>query len=249
MYFNKKKCNIVASIFLLVSTVDASFAGAMGESKSYFKGHFLVQIGGYSAIQGTEQDIFIRENLAGNLYTVETHNQGSGLVGVGYLLDGPVIRDRFPVSYGVDAFFLGQTSIYGYIVEEHNDTNLSYRYKIQNIPLYAVAKTLINTRNEHFKIAVDAGIGPNFISASKYREIPLTSYTIPDNAFKDNNNVALSATAGASIRFSLGQVPLEFGYRFFYLGQGKFSITNEQVINAVKTGTNYANAFVCSVTI
>lgn len=249
MCFNRSKYS--AATLLVASAFSSSFAGSMGEVNPYFKGHFLVQLGGYSVMQGAAQDIYVRQNLVGNRYTVKTHNQGSGLVGLGYLFDGPMIKNRFPLSYGVDAFFLGQTAVSGYIVEENLFTNLSYRYKIQNSPVYFVAKTVVDTRFEQFKLAFDAGIGPNFMSASRYKEIALTGFTLADNAFSDRNNVTFAATVGASVRFRShpDSLPLECGYRFFYLGQGKFTVNNNQVINSVKTGNNYANAAVCSVVI
>jgi hypothetical protein len=249
MYFNKAKYGAATLVFLSAFSSTPTFSGTMGEVNPLFKGHFLVQIGGYSAIQGKTQDIYIRENLLGNRYTVKTHNQGSGLVGLGYLIDGPVIQNRFPISYGIDAFFLGQTSVSGYIEEEHMFTNLSYRYKLQNIPVYLDAKTVVDTNFDKIKLAIDVGIGPNFMSASRYFETALTPFTIPDNAFSSRNNVAFSATVGASLRFNnvIGQLPIELGYRFFYLGQGRFKVNNEQVLNSVKTGENYANALVCTV--
>ncbi len=251
MYLGNTKHH--AAILALFSTLScsAAFAGTMGPVSSAFKGHFLAQIGGYSAIQGKAQTIHMTENLIGNRYTVTTHNQGNGLVGLGYLLDGPVIQGRFPISYGIDAFFLGQTSVRGYIIQEEEFTNLSYRYKVQHIPLYFVAKTVLDTKVEKVKLAFDAGIGPNFMSASHYKEEALAAFVIPDRAFSGRNNTTFAATVGASLRYvnSPDSIPLECGYRFFYLGQGKFQTNNEQVLNTVKTGDNYANAFVCTVTI
>lgn len=252
MYFNKAKYPATALMFFSLFSSTAVFSGSMGNTESsLFKGHFLAQLGWYSGIQGSAQNIHIRENLIGDHYTVKTHNQGSGLVGLGYLLDGPVIQNRFPISYGVDAFFLGQTAVSGYIIEERQFTNLSYRYKLQNIPVYFAAKTLINTKNDNVKLAIDAGIGPNFISASRYFETALNEFTLLNNAFAKHETVAFSATVGASLRFNNapGHLPIELGYRFFYLGEGRFRINNNQVINALKTGNNYANAFVCTVTL
>lgn len=246
MHFNTIKYGAVALLCFSSLNSANSFAGTMGKVDSHFKGHFLAQIGGYWASQGKSQDLALAEGLVGNRYSIQTHNQGSGLVGLGYLLDGPMIYNRFPISYGIDTFFLGQTSYKGYIVEEFQYTTLSYRYKIQHIPLYFVAKTLVNTKSDKFKLAFDAGIGPNFMRASHYND-----FTYLDNAFDDRNNVAFATTVGASIRFSndAQQLPIECGYRFFYLGQGEFTIANHQVKSSVKTGTNYANALICSITI
>ncbi len=251
MYFNKAKYSAAALVLLSTFSSAISFAGGMGSVHQHFKGHFLVQLGGFSAVQGKEQNISIAENLVGNRYTVTTHNQGSGLVGLGYLVDGPVFKERFPIYYGIDVFFLGQTSVHGYIIEENTFTNLSYRYKTQSIPLYFTAKTVLNTNSDKFKLVFDAGVGPNFMNVSHYNEMALTTYTISDNAFSDRNNVTVSATVGAGIRFNNApdRLPIECGYRFFYLGQGEFTVNNNQVLNTIKTGNNYANAVVCTVTI
>lgn len=251
MYFCNTKHGSAVLALLSTLSCSASFAGSMGPVSSAFKGHFLAQIGGYSAIQGKAQTIHIAENLIGNRYTVTTHNQGNGLVGLGYLFDGPVIQGKFPLSYGINAFFLGQTSVRGYIIQEDEFVNLSYRYKVQHIPLYFVAKTVLDTKVEKLKLAVDAGIGPNFMSASHYREQALASFVVPDQAFSGRSNTTFSTTVGASLRFMSApdSIPLECGYRFFYLGQGKFHTSNEQILNTVKTGDNYANAFVCTVTV
>lgn len=251
MYFNKAKYNAATLVLLSTLSSAAAFAGAMGEIQSSFKGHFLIQLGGYSAIQGKAQNIYLRNDLLSTRYTVKTHNQGSGLVGLGYMLDGPVVWNRFPLSYGIDTFFLGQTAVSGYIIENRLLTNTSYRYKIQNIPVYLAAKTLINTPSDKVNLAVDVGIGPNFMSASRYFETALNGFTTPNNSFSGHDNISFSATVGAGLRFNnaSGHLPIEIGYRFFYLGEGRFTTNNHQTRDALKTGDGYANALVCTVTL
>lgn len=232
-------------------TLSASvFAGTMGKINP-FKAHLLAEIGGYSALQGKAQNIYIAENLVGNRYTVSAHNQGSGLVGLGLILDAPQYSPRFDLSYGANVFFLGQTSVRGFIVEEQTFTNLAYDYKLRHIPLYFMLRTAAKTRWDTLKLAVDLGVGPNFMSVSRYRETPLNTFTLTDINFKDRSNVEVAATAGVGLRFNdrEGQIPLECGYRFFYLGRGHFKVNNDQLINTLSTGNNYANAFVCSVII
>lgn len=249
MYFNKVKYSAAACVFLSAFSSAVSFAGSMGEPGSAFNGHFLVQLGGYSAIQGTEQDIHLRGNPVSNRFTVKTHNQGSGLVGLGYMLDGPTVLDKFPISYGIDTFFLGQTSVSGHVIQSGRYKNFSYRYKIQNIPLYFDAKTVVNTKSDKVKLAFDVGIGPNFMSASRYFETALNDTVVAKKDFSSRDNVNFSVTVGAGLRFNdaPGRLPIELGYRFFYLGQGKFHINHHQASNALKTGDNYANALVCTV--
>ncbi|MDI1352411.1 MAG: hypothetical protein PSV35_06525, partial [bacterium] len=63
--------------------------------------------------------------------------------------------------------------------------------------------------------------------------------------------VTFSATAGIGLRLNnlLGETPGECGYRFFYLGQGYFGRATTQTITSLHTGTAYANALVCSISI
>ena len=85
----------------------------------------------------------------------------------------------------------------------------------------------------------------------KNNETSLDGITLPDNAFSSRSNVVFSATAGLGLRLNnaFGQVPLECGYRFFYLGQGNFNSKSNQLMNTLTTGESYANALICSVTI
>lgn len=213
------------------------------------KGHLVIQGGGFWSSQGKNQAINILY-LSGNQYTVNNRNPGNGLFGLGYYLDG-FNKSRWDLAYGLNAFYLGSTSVSGTIVQEQLYTNLMYSYKTQNIPLYVAAKAKIKTNNEKYNVMIDVGIGPNFMRVSQYNETPLTSYSQPYNNFTAHNNVAFSATAGIGLRLNnvFGKTPLECGYRFFYLGQGQLAINNNQYLNALKTGDTFANAIVCAVTI
>jgi hypothetical protein len=210
-----------------------------------------VQLGGFWANQGKAQNINI-EGLVGNHDTFESanHNQSNGLVGLGYYIDG-FHHEKFQLIYGLNAFYLGSTSVSGDITQEQLFTNLSYHYDIQHTPLYLDAKAIIKTNSERYNLTLDAGIGPNFMRTSNYSEVPLNDYTLPDNAFSSHNNVEFSATAGVGLRWNniFGSVPLECGYRFFYLGQGQLASSNHQIINTLQTGNTYANALLCSVTL
>ena len=61
---------------------------------------------------------------------------------------------------------------------------------------------------------------------------------------------AFSATAGIGIKLNnvIKTIPLECGYRFFYLGKGHLNTLSDQVLNTLKTGDDYANAIICAVT-
>lgn len=90
-----------------------------------------------------------------------------------------------------------------------------------------------------------------FIKADGFQENPLDGITIPDNIFSSHTSTTFSATAGFGVKINqiFGPAPLECGYRFFYLGQGNFNKASNQVLNTLKTGSNYANAIICSMTI
>jgi hypothetical protein len=211
--------------------------------------HFVVEAGGYFSSQGKAQDINIRY-LVGNRYTVKNHNASNGLFGLGYYVDG-LDTTRFQVGYGVNAFYLAPTAVKGTIIQEHAYTNLAYRYSIQQVPIYFAAKALLKNNSQQYNVTLDVGVGPNIMRTSGYSEIPLENYTIPDNGFSSHNTITGTAMAGIGLRLNnvLGKVPVECGYRFLYLGEGKLAINNEQIINPVKTGTSYANAVLCSLII
>lgn len=224
----------------------AGTMGNVGPSKLW---SIPIQGGFFGASQGKEQHVDI-DGLIGNDYTVDNNSQISGLVGVGLYFNGPSYN-LFQLSYGVDAFYLGKTTVRGDIIQEDLFTNLSYKYSIQNVPVYAAAKALIFTNNPRYNLTIDAGIGPNFMWTSDYHETPLEDFVIPDHAFKGTSTTSFSVTAGAGIRLNniIGPMPLECGYRFFYLGQGHLNRVNDQYLDNLNTGDTYANALVCAVTI
>lgn len=213
-------------------------------------GTIPVQVGFFAPNQGQSQNVDI-QGLIGNQYTVN-HNQGTnGLVGVGYFVDG-LEKDRVQLSYGLNGYYFGPASVTGTIIQEHLFTNLAYRYQIQNTPIYFAAKAKVKNNSEKYNIIFDAGIGPNFMRTSQYTEASLTDYSVAaSNSFASKNNVAFTAMGGVGLRLNnvFGKAPVECGYRFFYLGQGRLGINNNQILNAIKTGDTYANALVCSVNV
>lgn len=214
-------------------------------SLSNFK-PFVIEAGAYFSSQGKEQNINIFY-LAGNRYTVKNHNESNGLFGLGYYFEG-FNTSRFQMDFGIKALYLAPTTVKGTIIQELAYTNLSYRYSIEHVPIYYAAKVLLKHNSPQYNVTFDAGVGPNIMRSSGYSETPLTNYTIPDNGFSSHNTITATAMAGVGLRVNnlLGNTSMECGYRFLYLGQGKLSITNDQVINPIKTGTSYANAVLCS---
>lgn len=231
------------------SVVDSPQRSGFPTFFSLFKqGHFVFQAGGYWSSQGTAQHIDIAD-LIGDEFTVSQHNDSNGLVGLGYFIDGQQL-DRVQLSYGVDFFYLPKTSVSGTVVQENLFTNLSYGYQVTHYPVYASARAKTDLPINHLALTVDAGIGPNFMRTGGFAEHSLDGgITLPDNAFSGHTTTTLSATAGIGLQLAqvFGEMPLECGYRFFYLGRGRLSKETEQIVNDLHTGSAYANAVVCSV--
>ena len=219
---------------------------------SYFnamKGHAVVQLGGYWSEQGKSQFINI-EDLVGDDFTVTNHQASNGLVGFGYYIDGQE-KNMFKMSYGVNFFYLPKTAVSGTVIQEDLFTNLSYDYNVTHYPVYAIAKSTIDTKSTDYGLTIDVGIGPNFMQTSYVHEYPIQIDTLSDNIFSGRTTTTFSATAGIGIKFNhvIGSAPLECGYRFFYLGQGNFNKETNQIIDTLNTGTAYANAVMCGITI
>ena len=209
-------------------------------------GHGLLQFGGYWSEQGREQHININ-GLIGDDFTVTNAKSNNGLVGLGYFVKGQE-RDRWQMTYGINAFYLAKTAVTGTIIQENLFTNLAYTYNVTHYPIYAVAKSSFKTPLSNNLITLDAGIGPNIMQTGAVQERSLDKITVPDHVFSGRTTTAFSATLGLGVKINhvIGDKALELGYRFFYLGQGSFNRETNQVINTLNTGNNYANALVCS---
>ena len=203
----------------------------------------------FSAHQGEDQDIGIT-GLIGDRFTVTHHNDQNALVGLGYYIDGPGYG-MVNMMYGLNAFYLPHTEVKGDIIQEGMFTNLAYRYSVNNYPIYFAAKGQITNDSNWYNVTFDAGIGPNIISTSDLNERSLDCVTCLITLSLKNTSAAFSATVGVGVKFNnvYRNVPVECGYRFFYLGKGDFSKASSQLNNTLKTGDSYANALVCSVTI
>lgn len=213
-------------------------------------GYLALQAGGYWRTDASPQFIHIN-GLIGDQFTVGQAYKSNGLFGVGYYMKGKDAQ-RFQMSYGLNWYYLPKTAVAGTVLQENLYSNLSYAYHVTNYPLYAVAKSTGVTPVLGTRLTVNVGIGPNFMTTSNFNERSLLSgstVAIPDHIFTGKTTTTFSATAGAGLRWDnfMGQVPLECGYQFYYLGQGGLNIVNNQVQNALKTGTLYANAVTCGV--
>lgn len=156
------------------------------------------------------------------------------------------------MSYGLNFFYLAPTGVKGTVLQEDLFTNLAYSYTVTHFPLYAMAKSTIDTKSSRYSVTIDGGIGPNFISTSKLQEIPLDGgHTVPDYIFTGQNSATFSATAGIGLKLNnvFGSAPLECGYRFFYLGEGGFNKASGQALSTLNTGSNFGNALTCALTV
>lgn len=211
------------------------------------QGYFVLQGGGYWSHQGEKQHIGIN-GLIGDDFSVNKRSDGNGLAGLGYFLGGQDFA-KFQLSYGVNGFFLWRTYVSGIVVQENTFSNLSYRYRLSHYPLYAVAKLGVPVLSK-LPVAVDVGIGANFMRAGGFAEHSLDGgTTIPDNVFSSRTTTAFSATLGLNVQLLQfnNDKSLECGYRFFYLGEGRFQPENDQILNPLRTGSAYANAVLCAI--
>lgn len=211
-------------------------------------GHFIFALGGYQGTQGETQHIDMQD-LIGDTFSVSHDHDNNVLLGLGYFLDGQH-WNQVQMSYGINAFCLAPTTVSGYVTQEDLFTNLSYSYKVAHFPVFLLTKTAIYLNSPQYALTVDFGVGPNFMKLYNFHENSLDrGITIPDQLFSSNTNTTFSATFGAGIKVdrALGQLSLECGYRFFYLGEGNFTIENSQVLDSLKTGNIHANAVQCSV--
>jgi len=213
-------------------------------------GTWLFQLGGFYAHQGKSQNIGIVD-LIGDRFTVTNQNDGNVLIGLGYTINGQTFN-RVNLSYGLNAFYLPETMVKGKVIQEDTFTNLSYHYSVNNYPIYFVLKGLVSTDNPGYNVTFDLGLGANIIQTSRVKEKSLDNgITLPDHAFSGMAQTAFSASVGVGIQFNnlFNHVPVECGYRFFYLGQGGFHKQTDQLTNTLKTGQSYANALMCAISV
>lgn len=228
------------------SVTPSSFISESPTSKSLDRSRWVIHLGAFQAEQGKAQQVGI-EGLEGDDFTVNSHPSQQGLLGLGYYLNG-FERDTYRLWYGLDAYYLSPSTVSGEVIQEQSFTNLSYRYSIANYPVYAATKLWLKGDGD-YDVTLDAGVGPNWIKTYGFSETPLNDNALPDSIFSGQTSVALSATAGIGVTFHhvLGDLPLECSYRFFYLGQGKLHVINDQVNQALTTGYSYANALMLSI--
>lgn len=220
----------------------------MATSAAYFTSpqkdaEWVFQAGGYYGEMGQSQFIGIN-GTDGNTYNVGDKKTYNGVLGAGYYL-APKTIANYPVQYGVNAFYLNNSAVDGGVLQEQQFTNLSFRYHTNQLPVYAMLKM---PKLFDSAFSADVGIGPNVMSLGRVRERSLGVGAVPNDAFRSRTNVTFSATAGLNMHV-LGHDAhgLDCGYRFFYLGVGRFRKTTEQLLDTLKTGQSYAHALMCQV--
>jgi len=207
-------------------------------------GHFSAELGPYYVHQAHFQHINI-EGLIGNDFQPD-YDKSDLIVGLGYYLQG-LETDKLIINYGINGYYFTLHPT-GTVVQEGVYSNLSYAYDIRNLPIYAAAQFELHPHNS-ISYLIDAGLGINFLAIEHYQEHSLDNgLTQPDNAFYGLSKKAWSSSVGFGFKLnSLKDFPIEFKYRFFYLGQSNFRKTNPQVINKLQTGRLYAHAITASV--
>jgi hypothetical protein len=213
-------------------------------------GHVLLQAGAFKSSQGQSQNIYIK-NLLGDRFDLTKRNDSNGLFGIGYMIPG-ASDDLFDLAYGVNAFYFPKTSVKGTITQEFLYTNLAYHYGISHAPIYATVKATVTPHSDRYALTFDAGVGPNFHMTTTYHDWSIDGgVTFPDQAFLSNTQAKLSGMAGVGVKFNhvIGSAPVEIGYRFFYLGEGRLERRTNQLLNTLKTGDVYANALIATLTI
>lgn len=246
--FTHTKAIFFAAGWLLSSSTFASYVLDWPVVSQLRQGKTVIQLGGFTASQGKAQNVYIQD-LIGDHFSVSNHNNQNVLLGLGYLFDGDHFN-QVDLMYGINAFYFFHTTVSGTIKQEQLFNNLSYNYNVTNLPVYATGKALFKTRSEQFNVALDLGVGPNFMTTSNFREHSLDGgITLPDRAFSGNTSATFSAMAGVALKMNnvLGRVPLECGYRIFYLGSSNFNVENSQILTALTTGDSYAQALTCGI--
>jgi hypothetical protein len=240
----------IGSLMLSTSIASAGSMGGLTTPPAFFRDHVNFTIGAYQSSQGQAQHIAIN-TLIGNDLTLTKKNDEGFLLGMGYYLNDKE-RGLFKWSYGINAFYLSKTQVKGTVIQERLFENLSYRYQVSHLPAYAALRAAISNQSQKYVVIFDGGVGPNFMTTSSYAEQSLDGgITQPDNAFLGRSKTVFSATAGIGVQWNrlLGDASLAVGYRFFYLGEGDFTPRTNQILNTLKTGTNYANALVLTLSV
>jgi len=218
--------------------------------RKYFTPIATLSVGGFYSWFGENQKINIQNNII-NQYTVTHTENYNALVGLGYYLKtNNVNRSNIKMAYGINAYYLANTSVKGHIIQDDGYPSLSYQYNVTHFPIYIATKAIFENDAQPYNMTLDAGVGPNFMIPSGYHEKSLLPYTLPSKSFIGESNATISAMAGIGVRVkdAIAHLPLECGYRFYYLGQGSLTANSNQILDPLKTNNIYTNALLCTIT-
>lgn len=209
-----------------------------------------IQLGFFNTAQQTETQKININTLVGDQYVVLNERKNNIMFGLGVFRNAYEKNGVF-LDYGVNAYYLAKTNVYGNVYQEDLFNNLNFQYTVFNVPIYGSLKGEMRSKYDWLSMTMDVGIGPNIAQTSNISEQSIDGdVTIPENLFSATTKTNFSVMAGLGIKINnaLGTLPAECGYRFFYLGEGAFYNLNSEVLNTPTTGINYQNALLCSIT-
>lgn len=251
---NKKRFLLLTSLACFSFHTSITLAGTAGptqttEIDNVKLRQFVLQMGAYWSKPGQAQHIDI-QTLIGDGFTVYHQQDSHGLIGLGYYWQAAHMFHH-PVNFGINAFYLPKISVSGVVMQEALFPNLNYRYHVNHLPIYAMAQLPLHAENKPYGLVLDAGIGPNLLAMTHFKEDSLDGITTPDKIFANHTATTFSATVGINLEVDniFGQMPVKCGYRLFYLGQGHLEKANFQVMHNLQTAHVYANALICAFTI
>ena len=101
-------------------------------------------------------------------YTLSSRQYWNGVVGLSALRDTQSLQKN--ISYGLSAFYFFPSTVSGNIYQANVFNNLAYSYLAYHIPIYATARTTVDSSKIPMPIFFDVGIGSNILLISKYTE-------------------------------------------------------------------------------
>ena len=197
--------------------------------------------GGAWILHGQNQTINI-DSAASDYFSVNHTNSNTGIVGAGFYLDNLELRNkRFTVQYTATAFYLPVTRIFGSGTLGETASNFTYDFSVGYLPTLFGLKFTDKPVEKPYHVTIDLGLGFDTLFVSGFHGTNVVPPTVPDY-FAKNTDYSLAATAGVGFKVypSAYSIPIEIGYRFFYLGQGHLPAIYP-ALGPLGTGYNYAN--------